>query len=76
MIKRPWNCVSRNNNVKATPEMTRILVPPIKKKTNISELEKKRTGERGRNVKHTPQLISSSTKMPSYDFLRSPRGDS
>jgi hypothetical protein len=46
MIKPPWNCESRNNNVKATPEMTRILVPPIKNKKQIYQnSRKKKTGK-------------------------------
>jgi hypothetical protein len=48
MIKPPWNCESRNNNVKATPEMTRILVPPIKKKNKYIRTREKEDGGKGK----------------------------
>jgi hypothetical protein len=52
MIKPPWNSVPRNNNVKATPEMTRILVPGfwyqrLKKNKNYIRTGEKEDGERG-----------------------------
>jgi len=50
MIKPFWNYLPRNNNVKATPEMMRILGPEEENNTNISvhrERERERDTHKG-----------------------------